>query len=105
MPTEIYETSIVLTHWGRTGAEHQSMSAYWADNYNDRLVWPGYQERDWRELYKGHACFTPGKHMGPPLPRAVNEYGNMPPMRDRAALFARALFLLSLLMRLFPPCG
>ena len=43
MPTEIYNTSIVLTHWGRLDLHHVSGSAYFADYYSKSLTWPGYQ--------------------------------------------------------------
>ena len=43
MPTEVYKTSIVLSHWGRLDLDHRSNSAYVHDNYSYPLVWPGYQ--------------------------------------------------------------
>lgn len=30
------------------------------DNYSHPVVYPPYQPQDWRNLYKGHACYTPG---------------------------------------------
>ena len=43
MPTEVYNTSMVLSHWGRLDLDHRSNSAYVHDNYSYPLVWPGYQ--------------------------------------------------------------
>ena len=37
------------------------MSGWPPDNYSAPLQWPGYQDRDWRESYRGHACFDPTK--------------------------------------------
>lgn len=40
---------------------HESNSAYEADNYTEPFKKPPYQNFDWREMYKGHPCYTPGK--------------------------------------------
>jgi hypothetical protein len=74
MPTEIYNTSIVLTHWGRLDLEHESGTAFAPDYYGCKLVWPGYQDTDWTELYKGHACFTPGKDLVIPLFKSPGKF-------------------------------
>ena len=63
MPSEVYNTSIVLTHWGRLDLAHTSNTAYEPDNYSMPAVWPGYQDTDWRELYKGHVCYDPAKDL------------------------------------------
>ena len=34
MPTEVYENSIVLTHWGRIELDHVSNTAFKWDDYN-----------------------------------------------------------------------
>lgn len=60
-PTEIYATSILLTHWGRKDLDHTSNTGWDPDNYSAPLSMPGYQEADWREIIKGHACYTPGE--------------------------------------------
>ncbi|GAX81627.1 hypothetical protein CEUSTIGMA_g9055.t1 [Chlamydomonas eustigma] len=78
MPTEIYNTSIVLTHWGRLDLDHKSGTGYNPDNYNMPIFWPGYQDTDWRELYKGHACFTPGKDLVIPCFKAPEKFAWSP---------------------------
>jgi hypothetical protein len=78
MPTEIYNTSIVLTHWGRLDVDHVSGTGYPPDNYTLEFTWPGYQDTDWRELYKGHACFTPGKDLVIPLFKAPGKFLSSP---------------------------
>jgi hypothetical protein len=68
MPTEIYNSSIILTHWGRMDLNHTSNTAYGPDNYTadwDDTGQPprpdGVKSNQWQELYKGHPCYTPGK--------------------------------------------
>lgn len=63
-PTDIYQLSIILTHWGRTDPDHSSNTAFAADNYSQPWVDPahkGYENVSWTELIKGHPCYTPGK--------------------------------------------
>jgi hypothetical protein len=109
MPTEIYNTSIVLTHWGRLDVEHESGTGWDQDNYTAPVHWPGYQDTDWRALYKGHACFTPGKDLVIPLFKAPSHFswstllGGVPLERDillyfrgdvgiyRSALYSRGI--------------
>ena len=43
---------------------HKSNSACGLDNYDSPVDWPAYQDYDWRELYKGHPCYTPGEYCG-----------------------------------------
>jgi hypothetical protein len=85
MPTEIYNTSIVLTHWGRLDLDHKSGTGYPPDNYNTPVVWPGYQDIDWTELHKGHACFTPGKDLVIPPFKAPSHF-NWSPVMDGVPL-------------------
>ena len=91
MPTEVYNTSIVLSHWGRLGLEHTSNTAFYADNYNQALVWPGYQDIDWRELYKGHACYDPRKDLIIPPFKPPHHFQSSPllgaPALERDILF------------------
>ena len=53
-----------------TGSIHSSISCLSAvsgwppDNYSAPFKWPGYQDKDWREIYKGHPCFDPNKVQG-----------------------------------------
>ncbi|KAG2497881.1 hypothetical protein HYH03_004147 [Edaphochlamys debaryana] len=68
MPTNVYNASIMLTHWGRTDPEHTSGSAYLQDDYSigpnffknaaNFSGWPG---QDWRDKIKGHPCYDPKK--------------------------------------------
>ena len=91
MPSEVYNTSIVLTHWGRLGLDHKSNTAYDADNYNLGTVWPGYQDIDWRELYKGHACYDPRKDLIIPPFKPPHHFQSSPllgaPALERDILF------------------
>ena len=43
MPTEIYNSSIMLTHWGRLDLDHSSNTGWPPDNYSHPVIWPGYQ--------------------------------------------------------------
>eukprot|EP00798_Chlamydomonas_sp_ICE-L_P007380 gene7380-504_t len=65
MPSSIYNSSIVFSHWGRLGMDHKSNSGYVSDNYSkpmDRM--PEYQHySDWRQMYKGHPCYDPVKDL------------------------------------------
>lgn len=40
-PTDIYQHSIILTHWGRMDPEHTSNTAFAPDNYSQPWVDPG----------------------------------------------------------------
>ena len=51
----------MLTHWGRKDLVHASNTGWDPDNYSHPVQWPGYQETDWREVYKGHPCYTSGE--------------------------------------------
>lgn len=45
LPAEIYNTSIILSHWGRMDLQHRSGSAWGYDNYSAPLqAYPGYLE-------------------------------------------------------------
>lgn len=66
MPTEVYNSSIILTHWGRTDTSHTSNTAFMADNYSSEWIGsnifpPGVKQDRWTYLYEGHPCYTPGK--------------------------------------------
>ena len=51
------------------------------------------QDTDWRELYKGHACFTPGKDLNIPLFKPPHKFlasplmGSAPLERDLLLYF------------------
>ncbi|GFH22909.1 EGF-like domain-containing protein [Haematococcus lacustris] len=63
MPTSIYQNASFLLHWGRMDPEHTSGSGWPPDNYSHPIIFPGYQDKDWRLNYKGHPCYTPGKDL------------------------------------------
>ena len=69
-PSEITDASIILTHWGRKGADLASDSAYGPDNYTLAFGDPGAAKKfgtpalaeDWRAIRRpGHRCYVPGK--------------------------------------------
>lgn len=70
-PTEVYNNSIILTHWGRMDVNHTSNTAYELDNYSTvkfdnysqhlGMGGPDSKPISWTELTAGHACYTPGK--------------------------------------------
>lgn len=57
---EIYDVSIMLTHWGRMDLHHESNTAFTPDNYSQEYEHP-MQPGGWLHLIKGHPCYTPGK--------------------------------------------
>ncbi len=61
MPSALWQ-GIVLSHWGRTDANHNSSTGYGPDDYSApfHALDTG---RDWRDLYlkQPHACFDPQK--------------------------------------------
>ncbi|GAX80495.1 hypothetical protein CEUSTIGMA_g7933.t1 [Chlamydomonas eustigma] len=91
-PTEIYENSVILTHWGRTDLDHQSNTAYSRDNYSMPLSHPEWMPEDWRKIHQGHACFTPGKDLVLPSFKWPAHYQHSPligatPMKRDILLF------------------
>ncbi|KAG2431439.1 hypothetical protein HXX76_009454 [Chlamydomonas incerta] len=81
LPTEIYNTSIILTHWGRMDDVHVSGTAWGYDNYSAPLPpWPPHVEGDWRDIYDGHPCYTPGKDLVIPLFKPPGHYAHSPLM-------------------------
>ncbi|KAG2488354.1 hypothetical protein HYH03_013044 [Edaphochlamys debaryana] len=79
MPTEIYNTSIMLTHWGRMDLNHTSNTAYGPDNYNQGLTWPGVLDgKDVQTLYKGHPCYDPRKDLVIPGFKDPKHYSSSP---------------------------
>lgn len=80
-PSEIYNTSIILTHWGRLDLNHTSGTQYGLDNYShyiDDAIW--FKGWDWREIYRGHSCYTPGKDLVIPSFKWPSHYGKSPLM-------------------------
>ncbi|KAG2501891.1 hypothetical protein HYH03_000389 [Edaphochlamys debaryana] len=81
-PTEIFNTSIMLTHWGRMDLNHTSNTAYLADNYNGPLApeflpWKGL---DFQEHIKGHPCYDPKKDLVIPAWKPPDHYKQSPLM-------------------------
>ncbi|KAG1665166.1 hypothetical protein FOA52_005547 [Chlamydomonas sp. UWO 241] len=80
-PSEIYNTSTMLTHWGRMDIDHQSNTAYGMDNYTDPQFLSEWYPQDWRNIYKGHACYTPGKDLVVPSLKWPHHYESSGPFR------------------------
>ncbi|KAG2488349.1 hypothetical protein HYH03_013039 [Edaphochlamys debaryana] len=95
MPTEIYSTSIMLTHWGRMDLNHTSNTAYRPDNYSDGLTWPGILDgQDVKTLYEGHPCYDPRKDLVVPGFKHPAHYSSSPlagaaPMERDILLYLR----------------
>ncbi|KAG1678607.1 hypothetical protein FOA52_012614 [Chlamydomonas sp. UWO 241] len=93
MPKEIYDMSIILTHWGRLDPNHTSNTAYAADNYNRGVTDPIHQPIDWTESIKGHACYDPKKDLVIPSLKPPSHFnrspllGNAPFHRDILLFF------------------
>jgi hypothetical protein len=51
-PSEVYNTSIILTHWGRLDKEHVSNTAYDRDNYTMEHSHPQLQPEGWLKYIK-----------------------------------------------------
>ncbi|PNW76519.1 hypothetical protein CHLRE_11g467660v5 [Chlamydomonas reinhardtii] len=79
MPTEIYNSSIMLTHWGRLDLNHTSNTAYGPDNYSTGLTWPDINGgRDVTELWAGHPCYDPKKDLVIPGFKPPEHYKRSP---------------------------
>lgn len=81
-PTEVYNTSIILTHWGRLDQHHTSGSAFHMDNYTQERYDSATDElkRGWQHLITGHPCYTPGKVSGPGGPGGGERGGDVYPI-------------------------
>ena len=80
-PSEIYNSSIILTHWGRMELNHSSGTQYGLDNYSHYIedsIW--LKGRDWRDIYRGHTCYTPGKDLVIPSFKWPSHYAKSPLM-------------------------
>ncbi|KAG2424862.1 hypothetical protein HYH02_015125 [Chlamydomonas schloesseri] len=88
-PTEIYKSSIFLTHWGRRDADHKSNTAFTPDNYTQEYVHP-MQENGWLHLIEGHPCYTPEKDLLVPALKLPHHFSDSPllfhPPRQRHIL-------------------
>ena len=59
MPNKAWP-GIVFSHWGRLEVNHTSNTDYGPDDYSKPFVSADMDE-DWRDAFKGHACFDPKK--------------------------------------------
>eukprot|EP00877_Chromochloris_zofingiensis_P008502 jgi/Chrzof1/3905/Cz13g12240.t1 len=91
-PTEVYNTSIILTHWGRLDQHHTSGSAFHMDNYTQERYDSATDElkRGWQHLITGHPCYTPGKDLVIPALKRPHQYRFSPlvgaPLQHRTTL-------------------
>ncbi|KAG1671014.1 hypothetical protein FOA52_014258 [Chlamydomonas sp. UWO 241] len=76
-PSDFYNESIFLTHWGRTDLVHESNTAFTPDNYTQEYEHP-LQPGGWLRLLKGHPCFTPGKDLVVPSLKMADGLGQSP---------------------------
>ncbi|GBF96649.1 exostosin-like glycosyltransferase [Raphidocelis subcapitata] len=79
-PREVYERSIILTHWGRMDPDHESGTSYGQDNYTADVTDDPFLPRGYTHLIKGHPCYTPGKDLVIPLFRGPDRYHASPYM-------------------------
>eukprot|EP00798_Chlamydomonas_sp_ICE-L_P012371 gene12371-15556_t len=84
-PSEISNTYSMLSHWGRMELHHTSASGWPPDNYSRPLVWPGYQDEDWRNVYldSPHPCFDPKKDLLIPAFKSPSHFTKSPLMGAR----------------------
>ncbi|KAJ9511447.1 hypothetical protein QJQ45_029894, partial [Haematococcus lacustris] len=61
-PTEIFNSSIFLTHWGRLDLRHRSNTAFTPDNYTQEYVYSN-QPNGWLRTIQGHPCYDPVKDL------------------------------------------
>ena len=59
MPNKAWP-GIVFSHWGRLEVNHTSNTDYGPDDYSRPFV-SADMDGDWRDAFKGHACFDPKK--------------------------------------------
>ncbi|KAG2437847.1 hypothetical protein HXX76_005465 [Chlamydomonas incerta] len=95
MPSVIFNTSIILTHWGRMDQDHKSNTGYLQDNYDMVMPeefkgWPG---MDWQSRSRGHPCYDPTKDLVIPAFKSVDHFrdspllGGTPLVRDLLCYF------------------
>ncbi|GLI62946.1 hypothetical protein VaNZ11_005800 [Volvox africanus] len=85
MPKALYDTSIVLSHWGRMDVNHTSNSAYHQDNYSGVMDRAFYKWRgtDFQDRIKGHVCYDPNKDLVIPAFKPPGHYEWSPLMGAR----------------------
>ena len=58
----VLNTSIWLTHWGRSELNHTCNTAFIGDRYDqEHITWK--QPQGWLHYTRGHPCYTPGKDL------------------------------------------
>jgi hypothetical protein len=62
---EVYNNSIMLTHWGRMDPNHESNTAYSWDNYSQPASHPEWQPIEWTQGWRGRPCYNPEKVCAP----------------------------------------
>eukprot|EP00884_Botryococcus_braunii_P005998 jgi/Botrbrau1/1539/Bobra.0107s0027.1 len=91
VPEEIYNTSIILSHWGRKDKNHLSNTAYNSDNYTDDFVNP-WSNASWRGFMGHHPCYEAdlNKDLLVPVIKAPQTWSASPylgaPKRNRTYL-------------------
>ncbi|KAG2445204.1 hypothetical protein HYH02_008672 [Chlamydomonas schloesseri] len=96
MPKAVYDTSIVLTHWGRLDPDHTSNTAYLQDNYTSKpeAAFDAWRGVDFGDRIKGHPCYDPNKDLVIPAFKNPNQYPRSPllgapPLERDVLLFFR----------------
>ncbi|KAG2501892.1 hypothetical protein HYH03_000390 [Edaphochlamys debaryana] len=80
MPAVPWNTSIILTHWGRMDPNPKSNTAYVQDDYSANYhpafdSWPG---GNFRDRIAGHPCYDPKKDLVIPSFKAPQHYVHSP---------------------------
>ncbi|GIL78717.1 hypothetical protein Vretimale_380 [Volvox reticuliferus] len=81
MPNVVYNTSIILTHWGRMDSDHKSGSAYEQDNYDMPMpldMFPGWRGFDWVNKTRPHPCYNPDKDLVIPAFKSPDHFHASP---------------------------
>eukprot|EP00884_Botryococcus_braunii_P008777 jgi/Botrbrau1/17900/Bobra.50_1s0001.1 len=76
-PAEVWENSIVLSHWGRLDLNPKSNSAYWQDNYTFNAESP-WNKKGYKDVVGGHPCFDPKRHLVIPSVKSPFLIGQSP---------------------------
>ncbi|KAI8474753.1 MAG: exostosin-like glycosyltransferase [Monoraphidium minutum] len=77
-PAEVYESSVILTHWGRLDRDPASGTSYGPDNYTADVTDDPFNPAGFTRLIGRHACYTPGKDVVIPLFRGPDRYHASP---------------------------
>ncbi|GAX80494.1 hypothetical protein CEUSTIGMA_g7932.t1 [Chlamydomonas eustigma] len=82
-PTEIYENSTILTHWGRLDPDHKSNTAFEWDNYSKPVTHEEYLPQGWEHMIRGHPCYRPDKDLVIPSFKWPSHYSTSPLLAGR----------------------